>query len=311
MPYHERGGELKHIVSVSLGSSKRNHKVEADILGDHFVIERIGTDGDMRKAEALLREIDGHVDGIGLGGIDIYLHSRKGTFALKDGLKLKNAVKSTPVVDGSGLKNTLERAVVNYLEKDPRFSLREKKVLMVCAMDRFGMAEAFVDAGCVMLFGDLIFALDKDQPISTLDELADYAEKLLPEISKLPIGFIYPIGKKQDNAPEEKYSHYYHDADYIAGDYHFIRKYLPVDLSGKIIVTNTVTQQDVAALEERRARYLVTTTPEFEGRSFGTNVLEAIFMTFMNKPWEEVKGEDYRELIEKLQLKPRVVELNS
>jgi hypothetical protein len=302
---------LKHIVSVSLGSSKRNHKVEADLLGEQFVIERIGTDGDMRKAEALLREIDGQVDAIGLGGIDIYLHSRKGRFALKDGLKLKGAVKSTPVVDGGGLKNTLERVVVRHMEKDSRFHLKGSKVLMVCAMDRFGMAEAFVEAGCTMVFGDLIFALDKDEPIYTLEELASYAEKLLPEISKLPIGFIYPIGKKQDNAPEEKYSQYYHDADYIAGDFHFIRKYMPGDLSGKIIVTNTVTGDDVTALRERGARYLVTTTPEFEGRSFGTNVLEAIFLTILNKSWEEVKGEDYLQLIEQLQLRPRVVELNS
>lgn len=34
---------MKQVVSVSLGSSKRDHKVEAEFLGEKFVIERIGT----------------------------------------------------------------------------------------------------------------------------------------------------------------------------------------------------------------------------------------------------------------------------
>jgi hypothetical protein len=80
-------------------------------------------------------------------------------------MNLKNSVKKTPVVDGSGLKNSLERRVIKYLEKDPRFGLKDKKCLMVCAMDRFGMAESLVEAGCNMMFGDLIFALDVDKPL--------------------------------------------------------------------------------------------------------------------------------------------------
>ncbi|MHC9542926.1 MAG: quinate 5-dehydrogenase [Vulcanimicrobiota bacterium] len=303
---------MKHIVSVSLGSSKRDHKVEIDVLGERFTIERRGTDGDLRKAEALLRELDGDgsVDAFGLGGIDIYLYSKRGRFALRDGLKLMAAVTKTPIVDGSGLKNTLEREVIRMLQSDERFSFRDRNVLMVCAMDRFGMAEAFVEAGCKMVFGDLMFTLGKDQVIYTIEELADYAEKLLPEISKLPIGFLYPIGKKQDMPPEVKYTEFYQNADYIAGDYHFIRKHMPSSLDGKTVLTNTVTKEDIEELRMRGVRYLVTTTPEFEGRSFGTNVLEAMLLSIIGKKWEEVKAEDYLGMIRKLQLKPRIERLN-
>lgn len=299
-------------MSVSLGSSKRDHKVEIDVLGEHFSIERIGTDGDLRKAGALLRELDesGAVDAFGLGGIDIYLYSKRGRFALRDGLKLMAAVTKTPVVDGSGLKNTLEREVIKALQSDERFSFRDRNVLMVCAMDRFGMAEAFVEAGCKMVFGDLMFTLGKDQVIHTIEELADYAEKLLPEISKLPIGFLYPIGKKQDMQPDVKYTEFYQNADYIAGDYHFIRKHMPPRLDGKTVLTNTVTKEDIEELRIRGVRYLVTTTPEFEGRSFGTNVLEAMLLAMIGKKWEEVVADDYLEMIRKMQLKPRIERLN-
>ncbi|MCD4783731.1 MAG: quinate 5-dehydrogenase [Candidatus Eremiobacteraeota bacterium] len=303
---------MKKIISISLGSSKRDHEATVNFLGEDFLIARKGVDGDFRKAQKLLRELDGNVDAIGLGGIDVYLFSRKKRYTLKYGMKLKEVLKKTPVVDGSGLKNTLERLVIKQLDKDPRFSFRDKKTLMVCAMDRFGMASALVEAGADIIFGDMIFALDKDIPIRTIDELEEKADKLLPEISKLPIGLIYPVGEKQDTYADiqEKHLKYYRWAEVITGDFHYIRRYLPEKLEGRIIVTNTVTQTDVETLKKKGVRYLITTTPEIEGRSFGTNVLEAAFISIIGKKWEDITGEDYLDLIERLELKPGIRELN-
>jgi hypothetical protein len=64
---------MKHIVSVSLGSSSRDHKGSMNIFGEEYVLERRGTDGDIEKAISLLRELDGKVDAFGMGGIDLYL----------------------------------------------------------------------------------------------------------------------------------------------------------------------------------------------------------------------------------------------
>ncbi len=92
---------MKRVVSVSLGSSRRDHKVVVDLLGESVEIARVGTDGDFDRALDLLREIDGKVDAIGLGGIDVYLFVRQKRFAIRDGLRLIEAVKVTPVVDGA------------------------------------------------------------------------------------------------------------------------------------------------------------------------------------------------------------------
>jgi len=65
---------MKRVISVSIGSSKRDHYVETEIMGEKFVIERIGTDGSIEKAIDLIQNIDGKVDAIGMGGIDsLYL----------------------------------------------------------------------------------------------------------------------------------------------------------------------------------------------------------------------------------------------
>ena len=53
---------MKNIVSVSLGSSKRDHSAEVKLLDEIFIIKRIGTDGDFQKAIEILTELDGKVD---------------------------------------------------------------------------------------------------------------------------------------------------------------------------------------------------------------------------------------------------------
>jgi len=58
---------VKHVVSVSLGSSKRDSTAQAVFLGEEFILERVGTDGDMQKAVQKIGELDGRVDAIGLG----------------------------------------------------------------------------------------------------------------------------------------------------------------------------------------------------------------------------------------------------
>jgi len=300
---------VKSIVSVSLGSSSRDHRSLVEFLGQLFDIRRIGTDGSIDRALEKLHELDGKVAAIGLGGIDVYLYAGTKRYALRDGLRLLAAVKQTPVVDGSGLKNTLEREAVRFLRDQLGIELRGRKVLMVSALDRFGMAQALVDAGADVLFGDFIFALDLDKPVRSLAEFETLAEKYLPDTCKLPFQFFYPTGKKQDRPPQPKYPEYYAEAEIIAGDFHFIRQFMPDRLDGKIVLTNTVTERDVDELRTRNVRLLITTTPDFGGRSYGTNVIEAVLVALLGKRWEDVSEGDYQRLLHELDLKPRVIEL--
>lgn len=301
---------MKTVVSVSLGSSSRDHRAQVELLGEPFDISRIGTDGSIDRAIAKLRELDGHVDAIGLGGIDVYLYAGKKRYELRDGKRLLDALKITPAVDGSGLKNTLEREAVRFLQEELGLKLAGMKVLMVSALDRFGMAQALVDAGADVLFGDFIFALDLDKPVRGLAEFEALAEKYLPDACKLPFQFFYPTGKKQDRPPQPKYPQYYEEAELIAGDFHFMRQFMPERLDGKTVLTNTVTQHDIDDLAARGVRRLVTTTPDFGGRSFGTNVVEAALVALLGKRWEDVSQEDYARLLGQLHLHPRVIELN-
>lgn len=303
---------MRRVVSVSLGSSRRDHKVIVGLLGEKFEIARMGTDGDFNRAVELLKELDGKVDAIGLGGIDVYVFVRHKRYAIQDGLKLMEAVRKTPVVDGSGLKNTLEREVVRFLVEETELIKKGHRVLMVSSLDRFGMAEALSEMGCDMTFGDLIFVAGIPYPIKTTDELEEIAAKTLPELTKMPFHMIYPTGKKQESQDEEKvqkFASYYFNNDVIAGDFHLIRRFMPSGLSGQIILTNTTTGSDIEFLKEKGAGILVTTTPEYEGRSFGANVLEAVLVAIIGKPWDQITPVEYLDLLQRLNFRPRIVDL--
>jgi hypothetical protein len=156
------------------------------------------------------------------------------------------------------------------------------------------MAQALVAAGADVIFGDFIFALDLDRPVRGLDEFEEMARKYLPDACKLPFQFFYPTGKKQDRPPQPKYPEYYDDAEIIAGDFHFMRQYMPDRLDGKLVLTNTVTARDVEDLRARGVATLVTTTPDFMGRSFGTNVDEAALIALLGKTTADVTASSRR-----------------
>ena len=296
---------MKRVVSISLGSSKRDHCVEQDFNGQLIRIERMGTDGNIEKAIDLIRALDGKVDAFGLGGTDLYIYAGGRRYTFRESLNIVSAAKLSPIVDGSGVKNTLERAVVSHLAGNHQVMMKDRRVLLVCAVDRFGLAESLVQAGCQVTCGDLMFGLGVPFPIRSLAGLQRLAKVVAPVITKLPIRLFYPTGEKQTRTAP-KFSRYFHEAEIIAGDFHFIRRYMPPELPGKIVITNTVTADDVAMLQKSGIHMLVTTTPEMGGRSFGTNVLEGILVALSGKRPENMCKDEYSQIMQSIGIKPRV-----
>lgn len=300
------------MVSVSLGSSRRDHRAVVEVLGETVEVERRGTDGDLRAAQALIRDLDGRVDAIGLGGIDLYLVAGPRRYVIRDALKLARAARRTPVVDGSGLKNTLERRVVRWLQSSGTLDFRGRTVLMLSAVDRFGMAEALAESGARLIIGDLIFALQVPIALHSLRSVEILARLLVPIICRLPFQWLYPTGQRQERvAGGRKYARFFAPAEVVAGDFHFLRRYMPERLDGKAVLTNTVTAEDVELLRSRGVALLVTTTPELAGRSFGTNVMEAVLVAVAGGGRGQLTPREYDDLLDRIGFQPRVERLQA
>jgi hypothetical protein len=301
---------MKRAVSISIGSSKRNKAVEVTLLGEKISIERIGTDGDMEAAALKYKDLDGTVDAFGMGGGDLGVMTDGKWYPFYSVQPMARYVKKTPLVDGTGLKNTLENRACATMEAKIKdyLDVHGRKVFMAAGVDRWGLAKAFVDAGYEVIFGDLMFGLDIPIPLYTLRQLKVLASLLMPLVGRLPYSWIYPIGEKQEKRTP-KFGKYYAWATVIAGDCHYLKRYMPDDLKGKVIVTNTTTAEDTELFRKAGVKYLVTTTPVLEGRSFGTNMMEAALVAVAGKgrplTWPELT-----ELLDKLGFEPQIQELN-
>lgn len=301
---------MKHAVSISIGSSKRNKSVTVNLLGEEVRIERIGTDGDMEAAALKYKELDGKVDAFGVGGADLGALVDGKFYPFHSVQKLVRYVQKTPVVDGGGLKNTLENQAPAFLDRKigDYINARGRKVFVTLGVDRWGLSKSFVEAGYEVVFGDFMFALGLPIPLRSLNTLRILAGIMVPIMTRLPFEWLYPTGEKQDERIP-KWEQWYRWATVIAGDCHYIKRHMPNDLTGKVIVTNTTTVEDVELFRQAGVKYLVTTTPVLEGRSFGTNMMEAALVAVSGKG-RPLTWDEYHALLDQLGFEPQLQELN-
>ena len=296
---------MKRAVSISLGSSKRDKKVVVNFKGEEIQVERVGTDGDIVKARQMYLDLDGKVDAFGVGGVDLYLRLDQREYPLHAALKLVSGVTRTPLCDGRGLKHTLERRVFE-LAKPQLGEVRFKQAFVPVAVDRLGLAEAVAEVAERTVFGDLMVALGVPIPVYGIPAFKRVARVMLPIVSHFPMSMIF---YGSDGAEQEpKYVKYFEGSDLIAGDFLFMRKYMPKNLSGKTVVTNTTTEDNIELLKERGVKTVITTTPRYEGRSFGTNMLEAALTAYAGMG-RRLGDDELNGLIDELGLKPSVVRL--
>jgi hypothetical protein len=298
---------VKRAVSISIGSSKRDKAVEIELLGERVRIERIGTDGDMERAAQLYKELDGKVDAFGVGGADLGLQVDKKWYPLYSVRKMVRFIEKTPVVDGAGLKNTLEGRLGSYIEERIGGYVKPKRALVTSGADRWGMATSFLNAGYDCRFGDFMFGLGLPLALRTARQLKVLAAIVMPLVGRIPFEWIYPTGEKQE-VREPKWEDHYQWASVIAGDCHYVKRHMPEKMNGKVVATNTTTEEDVKLFRAAGVKYLVTSTPVLEGRSFGTNMMEAALIAVSGEG-RILTTEELDELLAKLKLEPQLQEL--
>jgi len=299
-------GSMKRAVSISLGSSERDKRVKITLEGEPIEIERIGTDGDIQRAKDLFTRLDGKVDALGVGGVDLYLRLDDREYPLHQALKLVDNVHETPVVDGRGLKHTLERRVFELAKPQLGELPRFRQAFVPVSVDRQGLAQAVSEQAERVIIGDLMIALGVPIVLQGLAAYKRVARVLLPIVSHFPMSMLFYGSDGSEHEP--KYNRYWQESDLLAGDFLIMRKYLLKDLSGKTIITNTTTAENVELLRQRGVSRVITTTPRYEDRSFGTNLMVATLTAYSGKG-RPLNDAELNQLIDQLDLRPTVIEL--
>ena len=107
---------MKHVVSISLGSSSQDFDFITEFLGEKLHVRRVGTNGSTPAAVKLIKQWDKKAAAIGLGVLkDSYkVGSRR--FIEKDSARLKAVATQVPVTTGGRLGDIFQEWAVRHAQ---------------------------------------------------------------------------------------------------------------------------------------------------------------------------------------------------
>lgn len=289
---------------------------EVHLLGHALQIRRVAV-ADPAWIEELIRRDDGRVAAIALEGMARFLKAGRRREEHVGLAPLFRIASRTPVVDGSGLRDAMERWAVRLVSDSHPGTFSYKHVLMVPGLNHSGLAEALMEYTDQVHYADNIIYFALPVAIGSLAGLNRYAGPALRQLRHAPPRRLWPTAgqpqRRRTMAP-------FQWADILAGDAGAIRRYAPADLRGKTVLVEAASQEDIIALRERGVAQLITTMPTVtadgvagagnrQPARYSAAILEAIFAALREDTGAPLNEGTYLNLLADLVWEPAVINL--
>ncbi len=255
---------MKTVLVIHSGEGDSTESVS--FLGEAIHIRREGCGGSVDRARALVWSHDGKADAIALEGLPATLHLGNLTRSHTLGAALPNTAQVTPVVDGSGLRDGLERWGIILADRAQPGIFAEKRILMTPGLNHTGLAQSLARHSPSLRYADptIYFALPPVPGIGYRQTLEQVAAPTLDQLKDFPFRRLVPPNgtphTQRATAP-------FYWADLLAGDIGAILRYAPRRLDYKTVVVESATESDVAELKRRGVSILITLMPAFDNKA--------------------------------------------
>ncbi len=296
---------MKTVVSVTMGSSKKDFSFETEFLGQRYKVQRMGADKDPKKAWELLRRQQAHADAISLSEVADHVHVGTTTIVNRDTQKLTKVVTRVPVTTGAKLRRLLQVRAVRYVQRELGHYFNNNLVLFMSGMRNYEIAVALSDYTKNLSFADPVFQAGSPVLLGSLTQLELYAkgnefvagqktwrmlEKSLAGLKNLRVA--NAVGK----------------AHVIVGNYDEIRAVGTLaNLHGKTLITSAVDDEQLTFYKQCKVNLVIDISPKLFDRVVGISTLEAMILAKLERPPEELADEEFVEIIDELDLKPRLL----
>jgi predicted amino acid dehydrogenase len=298
---------MKKILVLHLGDDEET--TTTSFLDQAFEIHRLGTGGDPDRAGALIAQYDGKVDAIALEGFAAQLKLGTESRVHAIGAALKAATAHTPIVDGSGVRDGLERWAVMLADRAQPGIFAEKIILMTPGLNHAGLIDELNKHSRTIRYADpfVFFNLPNFPLVGSRQTLEQAAGLTLDRLHDAPFRRLHPLaGTPHAHRPESPF----HSADILAGDIGAIRRYAPALLERKTIVVEYATATDLEDLRERGVSIVVTLMPSLNGKGevgqWSAAAIEAVFAALRPDPTVPLSEDTYLDLMANLDWTPAI-----
>ncbi|MDK9702340.1 MAG: hypothetical protein OEL20_04320 [Sulfuritalea sp.] len=296
---------MKKVVTVTLGSSKKDFEFETRFLGQEFSVRRFGADKNSTNAWELLRRQQANADAIALSDMPDHYHVGLRTVINKKSQHLMQVVTRVPVTTGASLRRLLQVRAVRHVQKELGHYFNNNLVLFLSGMRNYDMAVALSEYTRNLSFADPVFHAGSPVLLSSLDQLELFAKgkELLPEI--VPGDFLKSVlgtlkNKIVANAVAKSHV--------IVGTFREIQAVASgSNLEGKTLITSAVDDEAFAFFAKHKVNLAVDVTPKLFDRVVGISTITAMVLAATGKAEAELTDHDLEEIIHELDIKPRLL----
>lgn len=295
---------MKKVLIIHLGEG--DHVSSVTFLGQDVELRRVGCGGDAGRVRDLITEHDGAVDAIGLEYMPASLHLGDTRLPHTVGATLSGGARTTPVVDGSGVRAELERWGIILAERAQPLIFNQKRVLMTPGVNHEGLTQALARRSSAMRFADpqLFFGLPDAPGVGSAQTLDQVAGATLEALKDAPFELLAgAVG-----TPHHPGMFVW--ADVLAGDMATIRRFAPQRLDHRIVIVEAASDEDIADLRQRGVTMLVTLMPSLEGKGkvarHSAATVEALLAALRPDPSAPLTEDTYLDLLADLDWAPAV-----
>ena len=296
---------MKKVVTVTLGSSKQDFEFKTDFLGQSFSVKRMGSDDDTGKAWELMRRQQATADAIGLGEIGDHYQVGLRTVVNKETHRLLNVVTRVPATTGATLRRLLQVRAVRYVQKELGHYFNNNLILFLSGMRNYDMAVALSDYSKNLSFADALFQTGAPAMLTSLEQLELYAKTSEWALSGKPGEMLEAsLGRFKSSriAGVVAKSHV------IVGTFAEIKAVgNAANLEGKTLITSAVDDERMAFFTKCKVNLVVDVSPKLFEKVVGVNTIEAMILAALGKTVDEVSDDDYEEILNELDIKPRLL----
>ncbi|WP_200225907.1 dehydrogenase [Rubrivivax gelatinosus] len=291
---------MKSVIGISLGASAQDFEFRTTVLGQPLRVRRIGTEGDEAVAARRLAYWDRRAAAIGIGaGPDA-----RSVGASIGGSRLAATLKHAPWTSGERLAEIYLEWALRHVQADGRY-FDNALVLFLSGIANRKLAAAMAEYTPNLFFADPLLQLGVPKLLTSLDALslyatgshyvADWMPKRLPSTALLE--------RWNDHVLRQAMK----KASVVVAPVHELDRFGTDELAGKTIVTATVNDARLAAFRDKGVAMIVDASPVVQGHVLGHELLDAMILAATGKAPGSLYDDDYLELIQTLDARPRIL----
>ena len=304
---------MKHVTSISLGSSQHDFSFGTTFLGQPMQVRRLGTDGSLAQALKLVKAADAgkpgslgkRADALGLGLVKDSQRLGPSQALAQDATRLRAAALRVPVTTGARLGEIFQEWALRHAQATLGHYFDNAKVLFFSGLAHYRLAMTMAEYSQNLRFADPLLQLGVPKLLTSLGALGLYASGAHQVSGWAPPRLI-------PGALMRQWTHYVlrramHKASVVVAPAHELDDFGLEELAGKTVLTSSVNAQRLAAFKDKGVHLVVDAAPLLNGHALAPDLLDAMILAATGKAADELADDDYLDIINQQGLQPQLV----